>query len=199
MKSYLVFVSIIIFSCSSGPEKTNTDVAKEADTAAGINSIPKTEADTLKNAGSFGSVDTLKSLIGKIFTNSRSIPELQGWEYREGNVVTPLKNPEMITSEVFQKGNNWIVFYSVRENDTSPGFTILDLLEVNDVPDGWIIRTAFCRKDGKDNIELLAMVRWSPSEEYLKPAKKAWRFNRDKRRFESISVNGIDCLNEGVD
>jgi hypothetical protein len=31
------------------------------------------------------------------------------------------------------------------------------------------------------------------------PVKKAWSFNRDKRRFELLAIANVDCLNEGFD
>ncbi len=140
---------------------------------------------------------TKKNLIGKIYTDSRNIAGLEGWQFREGSVVNPPDDPEMITVDVFQKGTTCIVFFSIKEDTTSAAYTIMDVVEVKSVMKGWQLKTTFCRKDAVENVEIVALVKWSPSLEFLKPAKKAWRFNRDKRRFEILSIKSIDCINEG--
>jgi hypothetical protein len=139
-----------------------------------------------------------KALIGQTYTDSRAIPGLKGWRFREGSVVTPLSEPEMIIADVFQKGSTQIVFFSIMEDTASGICTIMDLAEVRNVMTGWGIKTGLCRQNGTDNAMIAALVKWSPSLEYLKPARKAWRFNRDKRRLEVITVKGIDCINEGL-
>ena len=142
---------------------------------------------------------TKKNLIGKIYTDSRKIPGLSGWQFREGTVINPLDDAEMITADVFQRGTNWIVFFSVREDTSLATYTIMDVVEVKNVLKGWQIKTTFCRQNKIENVEIVAVIKWSAYAEFLKPAQKAWRFNRDKKRFEAISIKGIDCLNEGGD
>lgn len=146
-------------------------------------------AQTGRYAGS------MKNLVGKSYTDSRNIAGLKGWEFREGSVVNSLNDPEMITADVFQKGTTWIVFFS-RKDTASTEYTIMDVIEVKSVMKGWKLKTTFCRRNAVENIEIVALVKWSPTLEFLKPAKKAWRFNRDKRRFEILPVKGIDCINE---
>jgi hypothetical protein len=70
------------------------------------------------------------------------------------------------------------------------------VLEVKNVLKGWQLKTTSCRQNKVENVELVALVKWSPSHDFLKPAKQAWRFNRDKRRFESINISNIDCVND---
>ena len=141
---------------------------------------------------------TKKNLIGKTYTDSRKIPGLSGWQFREGSVINALTDPEMITVDVFQRGTNWIVFFSVREDTALATFTIMDVVEVRNVVKGWQIKTTFCRSNKIENSRIIAWAK-DASSEYLKIIKKAWRFNPDKRRIELISIKGIDCLNEGFD
>ncbi|MEO5945240.1 MAG: hypothetical protein ABIP79_00375 [Chitinophagaceae bacterium] len=138
----------------------------------------------------------MKKLVSISYTNSRNIPGLEGWEFRQGSVVTPMNNPEIIIADVFSKGNTWIVFFSINEDTASSVSTIMDVVVVKNVLKGWQLKTTSCRQNKIENFEIVALVKWSPSQEYLKPAKQAWRFNRDKRRFEILSVKGIDCINE---
>lgn len=139
-----------------------------------------------------------KSLIGKIYTDSRSIDGLGGWTFREGSVITPLENPEMITVDVFQKGATFLVFFSIKEDTASAEFVIADVLEIKPVVKGWTVKTSFCRQNKIENSWIVAWAKEAPTE-YLKILKKAWRFNPDKRRIEIINIKGIDCLNEGFD
>lgn len=141
---------------------------------------------------------SMQSLIGVSYADSRNIPGLEGWQFYSGSVITPLDNPEMIVADVFQKGKSWICFFSVNEDTTSSVFQILDVLEVKNVFKGWQLKTTDCRQSKIENVEIVALIRSSTSQEFLKPAKQAWRFNRDKRRFEFLNVKGIDCLNEGL-
>jgi len=142
---------------------------------------------------------TMKKLIGITYSDSRNISALKGWQFREGSVVNPLDDPEMITVDVFNKGTTWTAFFSVKEDTAIDKYKIMDVVEVKNVLKGWILKTTFCRQHKNENAEIVALVKESSTLEYLKPAKKAWRFNRDKRRFEILNVKGIDCLNEGID
>jgi len=142
---------------------------------------------------------TKKSLLGKTFTDSRQLTALKGWQFREGSVITPIDNPETIIIEVFQKGTTCIVIASIKEDTAMTESVIADVVEVKNVLKGWQIRTAFCRSNKIENIEIVAHVKSSTTQEFLKPAKQAWRFNRDKRRFEVLSIKGIDCISEGGD
>lgn len=139
---------------------------------------------------------TKTDLIGVTYTDSRSIQVLKGWEFQSGSVISPFDDPEMIIADVFRRGSTWICFFSVKEDTISDRQTIIDVVEVKNVLKGWQLRTTSCRQNKAENVEIVALVKWSPSQEFLKPAKKVWRFNRDKRRFEIMGVNGIDCINE---
>lgn len=140
---------------------------------------------------------TKKSLIGKTYTDSHSIEGLEGWQFREGSVITAMDDPEMITVDVFQKGTTCVVFFSIKEDTADTDFTILDVLEIKGVTKSQYVKTAFCREDKIENAEIVALIKPIHAE-YVR-ALKAWRFNRDKRRIEIKNVSRIDCLNEGFD
>jgi len=138
---------------------------------------------------------SMKKIIGSSYLDKNDITALRDWEYREGSLVTPVHNPETIVVNVFQKEKTWIAFFSIKEDTLSSAFTIMDVVEVKNVQQGWWLKTTFCRQHKIENIEIIALVKLSATQQYLKPAKMAWRFNRDKRRFEMVSSKGIDCLN----
>ena len=105
---------------------------------------------------------------------------------------------ETITVDLFQKGADAVVFFSIKEDQTDEEFIILDVLEFKNIPHGWQIKTALCRQNENPNVEIVALVK-SGTGEVLKPAKQAWRFSRDKRRLQPIDKAGVDCIYEGGD
>lgn len=152
--------------------------------------------------GSFGQgkyAGAKANLIGSTYEDSRNIPALKGWEFQSGSVISPYDDPEVIIACVFKKANTLICFFSIKGDTASEVYTIMDVVEIKNVLKGWQLYTTSCRQNKVDNVEIVALVKWSPSQEFLKPAKQAWRFNRDKRRFEITSVRGVDCMNEGLD
>lgn len=138
-----------------------------------------------------------KKLIGTTFKDKKTIPDLENFEFREGSLISAVDDPEAITVDVYQKGTTGIVFFSIMEDAGTGEYRIADVLEVKNIQPGWQLRTTFCRQNTIENSDLVALVKSSTSEEFLKPAKQAWRFNRDKRRFETVNVKGIDCISEG--
>jgi hypothetical protein len=140
---------------------------------------------------------TMKKLIGVTYSDSRNIKELARWTFRQGSVITPLDNPEMVTVDVFQRGTTWIVYASVKEDTASDIYKIVDVLEIKNVQKGWEPKTGLCRQHKIENAQIVALVKVIYTE-FLKQVKLAWRFNPDKRRFEKIPVKGIDCIHEGL-
>lgn len=137
-----------------------------------------------------------KNLIGTIYTDSRNIPGLSGWKFRESTVISPVENPEMIIADVFQKEATYIVLFSVKEDITKNNFLITDLIEIKNVSYNQQIKTAVCKKVESENAEIIALVK--PGTSKFSKAIKAWRFNRDKRKIELLSAKAVTCLNEAM-
>jgi hypothetical protein len=140
---------------------------------------------------------TKKSMVGKVYTDCRNITGLKGWTFRDGSVITQIDNPEMMTADVFQKGTTYVVLFSIKEDTASQEFKIMDVLEIKNVTNAQQIKTALCRDNKNENVEIVALIK--PGNTQYSKALKAWRFNRDKRRFEILSIKGIDCINERFD
>lgn len=139
---------------------------------------------------------TKKSMIGKVYTDTKELTQLKGWKQLEGGVVTKYDDPEMILVDVFQKGTTVLFFFSIKEDTASDKMLICDVAEVTGVQKGWEIRSSFCRQN---KVENSFIVVWGKAtmNEFMNQLKKAWIFNRDKRRIELIPVKGIDCENIG--
>ena len=152
---------------------------------------------SLSNAqGNFAG--SMKKLIGTKYKDSKSIAALKGYEFRSGSLISDVNDPESITVDHFEKGSDAVVFFSINEDPNGEEYTVLEVLEYKNVPQGWQIKTAFCRQNEIENGEIVALVK-SGTEEVLKPVKQAWRFNRDKRRLQAMDKQGIDCISEGGD
>ena len=153
-------------------------------------------ASTTHAQGKFAGA--LKGLVGKSYTDSRNIKGLKNWQFREGSLITPVDDPEMMTVDVFQKGTTCAVLFSYMEDTASHVFVIVDVIEVKNVPKGWEVRGALCRQNTVENVEIVALVKPN-MKEFSTTVKQAWRLDRDKRRVEALSTKGIDCINGGDD
>ena len=138
-------------------------------------------------------------LIGTKYADSRNIPGLKTWTFRQGSVVTKLDEAEVILADVWKKGKVWIVFFSIKEDTADAEYTIVDVIEIKTLLPGYVIETGLCRQNEVEDATIVATVKWVPEKEFLKPVKQAWKFDRDKRRFLVIPVKNVDCISEGGD
>ena len=139
---------------------------------------------------------TKKSLIGKVYTDSRNLAALKGWEYLEGGLANSLDDPERIMSEVFKKGTTYVVLFCIMEDTASGKFKVMDVVEIQGVLKGWTVRSSFCRQNEQENNYIIVWGKENTGQ-YMKLIKKAWKFDPDRRRINVIPVKGIDCENVG--
>jgi hypothetical protein len=140
---------------------------------------------------------TMKKLIGVKYKESNTIAALKGYKLSQGSLISDVNDPESITVDIYQKGSDAVVFFSIQESQDEQ-YTIVDVLEYKNVPQGWLLKAAFCRLNETEDVEIVALVK-SGTEEFLKPTKQAWRFSRDKRKLLSMDKQGVDCISEGGD
>lgn len=138
-----------------------------------------------------------RALIGTKYNQGPSLPGLTGFEYRESGLAFGINEPEQFSVTVFQNGPTYIVFFAINGDTTTNDYTILDVLLIKQVKSSQVIKTLLCRQQKIGDEGIVALTQ--PSNKEYSRALKAWRFNRDKRRFELISIKDIDCLNEGDD
>lgn len=139
---------------------------------------------------------TKKPMIGKVYTQTSELTQLKGWTQLEGGVVSKLDEPEMFMVDVFKKGTTVLFFFSVKEDTASDKLIVCDVVEVAGVQKGWEIRSSFCRQNKVENSFIVVWGK-TTTNEFMNILKKAWIFNRDKRRIEIIPSKGIDCENIG--
>lgn len=135
---------------------------------------------------------SMKAMINQSYRNSRTIPDLEGFDFQEGSLVSTVSDSKAMLVDVFNKGNTSIVFFSVMEDTTAHKYTIMDVVEVKNIQPGWEVRTGFCRQRGIGSADIVAVVKTS-NQAYLKTVREAWRFNRDKRKFYPVNAKEVDC------
>ncbi len=146
--------------------------------------------------GQFAGTKT-KPLIGTKYNNDRVLPGLPDYEYREVTLASDENDPEQFSFCIFQKGPTYVVLFTHNKDTTSDDYIILDVLVIKQVKANQVVKGATCRQNKNSNLEIVAVTQ--PGDSEFSTALRAWRFNRDKRRFELINVKGVDCLNEDRD
>lgn len=146
--------------------------------------------------GQFAGTKT-KPLIGKTYNNDRILPGLPDYEYREVTLASDQDDPEQFSVSVFQKGPTYVVLFTLNKDTTTDDYIVLDVLVIKQVKKNQTVKTVLCRQNKISNLEIVAVTQ--PGNSEFSPALRAWRFNRDKRRFELMSIKDIDCMNEGDD
>jgi hypothetical protein len=146
---------------------------------------------------------SMKKLVGATYTDSRNIPALKTWQFNQGSVLSGLDAPEVIMAETYKKGTTLLAFISIGEPDTTNGpqvftqMTIIDVIEIKNVAKGHEVKNSVCRQNKEEDMWIIALIK--PAAVDYSKALKAWRFNRDKRKFQVISAKTVDCMNEGYE
>lgn len=139
-----------------------------------------------------------KKLINTSFTDEKSIAGLEGYQLQEWILLNRVDDPERLFLNVYVKETSRIILFSALTDTAKNIFEILDVVQLKNVNPGLEFKAVTCRRNKSESAEIVALV--APGErKYFTNVKKAWRFNRDKRRIEIISIKGIDCLNEGFE
>lgn len=152
--------------------------------------------NTTWGQGQFAGTKT-RPLIGTKYNNDRVLPGLPDYEYREVTLASEENDPEQFSVCIFQKGPTYVVLFTHNKDTTTDDYIILDVLVIKQVKENQVVKAATCRQSKISNLEIVAVVQ--PGANEFSTASRAWRFNRDKRRFELMNVKNVDCLNEGGD
>lgn len=139
-----------------------------------------------------------KKMIGSEFTDENSIAGLEEYQLHESTLLNRLDDPERLFLNVYVKGTTRVVLFTVLTDTVAMTFRIADILHFKNVSEGLEFKSVTCRRDKKENSQILALLR--PTEKaYFTDVRKAWICDWNKRTFRVIPVKGIDCLNEGYE
>jgi hypothetical protein len=145
-----------------------------------------------KYAGAF------KKFIGTTFTSEKGIVLLKSYPLHEGSVISAVGDPQQMILDIYRKGTTGVIVFGVKEDTTEKEFHMVDIIEIKNIPKAYEINATTCLEGATEGEVLIALVKTTQTE-YAGLAKKAWRCNRDKLRFESINAKLIKCLNVGGD
>lgn len=134
---------------------------------------------------------SMKRLVGITYMDSRNIPALQGWELVDDSVASTAADPEEFVVLLFKKNSARVAFFSVKDTASS-AYTILDVIEVKNVREPGMLLIGYCREYFQPSPFIVA-YETVPRGEH-KTVSKAWRFNRDKTRFEAADRRFVDCV-----
>jgi hypothetical protein len=140
-----------------------------------------------------------KHLIDVSFLDNDLDHKLKGWTYRGGTSLNDSvgRSGFEISIILYQKAKSQLAVLTGRETNSTRSI-IYDVIETTNIPKNYDLNVATCRKNKKNNIEIIALVKMTNTN-YFSQIHKAWRCNRDKMRFEFLDKKGVDCLNEGQD
>ena len=141
---------------------------------------------------------TFKKLIGTSFKSERNFTGFPGHTFTQGDLISDINDPFQTSLYVFMKKATALVVFAKMLDTVKQEMTILDVIEVKSVPKGWEIKTTGCQV-GDTEGEIIVALAKPGKEEYTRMISQAWRFNRDKQRFEAIAPKNMKCQNQGLD
>ncbi len=148
-----------------------------------------TSCQAQENAG----LSEIQSLKGKLYSSDSLPALLKKYQFTESSQVSPIDDPEQFTVFVYRLQNDYLVLFTLRETDGKEW--IQDVLSITGVKQTEQVKTVLCWEGAVNNVELIALI--NPGREQHSKAIRAWRFNRDKRKFEVHAAENVSCLNEG--
>ncbi len=141
---------------------------------------------------------SMKKLIGISYIDYKKVKELKGWQFNQGDVITPVNYEETMSVEVFRKGSTRIVVFLLQVDAATNSSVVADVLEIKNVPAGWVVKTGTCKDGPNEAMDIVALAKETKTET-MKTIKQAWRCNRDKKRIDAVPVKYITCFNEGAE
>ena len=130
--------------------------------------------------------------IGKTFRKINDIDVFRNYTEDEGVVISELKEQKKGFARI-SKGDHRIVLLT---QYTLQGNKILAILDIGKIAKNERIVLRKCRNNMKEDNFIVAVLNPTLSKNYFTNISKAWRLDSNNNNFLSISVKGIDCLNE---
>lgn len=77
------------------------------------------------------------------------------------------------------------------------GHEVLDAVSIREMADGEQLALMNCWRGETYSRELAAVVRFRENEQWMRPARAAWRVDRSASKLESVPTGGVRRENEG--
>jgi hypothetical protein len=122
-----------------------------------------------------------------------------GLREESGNMIGDPSNSTVYSVNLISSADSqmlWLESSSSRNNKGQSIWRVLDVIAAPNYGKGQSLVIGFCKIDDRSDPEVLAVVDYQQDKEYFNKIIKAWRANRTKGKFESITTKGVSCLNE---
>lgn len=140
-----------------------------------------------------------QKIIGQEYYSLREFrPFVNFKEY--GGTYININDSSAFTLNHYKSGvNNVIAFEKiVDKSQRRVKYTLLDILEISDLKQNQYLGYGICRLNEIPDQEIIAIYESADMDvEFYTHILKAWRANSKTRKIEEISINNLDCMNEG--
>ncbi len=126
-------------------------------------------------------------------------PLKDGLKEEGGDVIgNPYKSTIYSVARISSAGSQmlWLESSSSRNNKGQAIWKVLDVMAAPTYGKDQTLVIGFCKINDKSDPEVLAVVEYEQDKKYFNKIIKAWRANRTKGKFESITTKGVSCWNE---
>jgi hypothetical protein len=126
-------------------------------------------------------------------------PLKDGLKEESGNVIGDPIDNTMYSVALISSGDLqmlWLESSSSRNNKGQAIWKVFDVIAAPTYGKDQTLVIGFCKIDDKSDPEVIAVVNYEQDKKYFNKIIKAWRANRTKGKFESITPKGVSCWNE---
>jgi hypothetical protein len=133
-------------------------------------------------------------LINQGYVQIEEIKELKGYTFHSFTVLT-LDTPSLSIT-FYIKGSSYVIVMTREEDNIK---TITDVVEVLNVKKNQQFLVSQCTI-GKQGVapDLVVLVQNPPANSLKAKPLKAWRADRDKTHFKTVSIKNMSCLFENL-
>ncbi len=132
-----------------------------------------------------------RPLVGKTCKAESDFPQLKGYAFSSGTVISDPGDPEQKQIHVYKKGFTAVIFFIIRQDDSR--LFILDAVEIRNLTPDQEISVGTCQDGDAAMPGIVAQVKRTPGRW---KALKAWHFDLDKLRVRNWPANQITCVSE---
>jgi len=132
-----------------------------------------------------------RPIVGKTCKTETDFPQLKGYSFSTGTVISDAADPEQKQVHVYKKGFTAVVFFIIRQDDSR--LFVVDAVEIRNLNTDQEISIGTCQDGAAAMPGIVALVkktsgRWR--------ALKAWHFDLDRLTVKFWPANQVTCLPE---
>lgn len=138
--------------------------------------------------------DEFKNILGMKYTTEYEIPQLKGFVYQQGIMLSDVGASYIVTLNVFKKGKISLVILEKLIDLENKKHAIIEVLKLGDVPRNYEIRISNCTSKYANPDDKIVAVYYIGTNKKVKLIKEA--FVLKDIRFEKLVTKNIICTDE---